>query len=179
MAKMNKQEIRARSVEIVKSAKDIGKAIHTHCLAIVEHSFDPERGNGDFSEATFLVAKLHADKKSVVRADAIKAWFEAFGGMKWGKHKDGKEGFTKAKGMFAAITATPESLKENFAAAKANPWNVYTKAKDFTFFDLDKAIAALIKRAENLEEVPEALAKEGKGHKINPEHLAALKALAA
>ena len=171
---MNAKEIRIASVEIVKSAKDLGKLIHSHNIEIVKHIFS--EGNGDFTEATFFVTKLRNSDKSIVRAAAVKAWFEAFAGCTWGKTKDGKEGFKKARGMFAAIEA---DLPANMRAARANPWNVYTKAKAFSFFDLDAAIAALVKRAENVDEVPAELAAAGKGHKINAEHLAKLKDLAA
>lgn len=163
-------ELKARSIEINKSAKTLGKEVHTHLMHIAKHI----AMSRDTTLATHFVTLLmnkdaEGESRSIVRADAVKNWLEAFAFCVWGKQKDGKEGFKLRSEALANIEDT------HFATAAANPWNEYTKAKPFAIFDLDKAIEALIKRAEEKqgEECP-----EGKAHKIAAAKLEALKALA-
>lgn len=171
--KLNSVEIRAKSIEIAATAKDIGKVIHTHCMNIARFIASPE-ANGDVTTAThFLTLLMNKDKegekRSIVRADAVKNWLEAFAFVTWGKTKDGKEGFKLSRDRLNA--AEPD----HFKVAGGNPWNVYTKEKPFSIFDLDKAIAALVKRAA---EKSSEVCPEGIHHKIDAAKLAALQELA-
>lgn len=165
-------DLKARSIELATSARQLGKDIHTHLMAIARHIASPE-ANGDVSLATHFVTLLmmkdkEGESRAVVRADAVKNWLEAFAFCQWGKTKDGKEGFKLSRTRLDEITA------DHFKVAASNPWNVYTKAKPFQIFDLDAAMKALLKRAK---EKAEEQTPEGVKHKIDVDHLAKLEAM--
>ena len=66
-------------------------------------------------------------------------------------------------------------MKDHVNEARANPWNVFTKAKPLASFDLIAAIKAAVTRAENAQKNPE----EYKTVTIDADKLATLKALLA
>lgn len=168
-------ELKNRSIEIAKSAKEIGKAIHLHNMAITRHII----ATRDVTLATHFVTLLMNNKdgesRSIVRADAVKNWFEAFGFCTWAKTKDGKAGFKLAKTALDSLS-DPDEMKAHIKLASANPWNVYTKAKPFQIFDLEAAIKSLVKRAEDKAN---ETGPNGEHHKVNTVVLESLKALAA
>ena len=176
------KSIKARSVELSNSVRSIGKEIHTHLCDIMKFIASPE-ANGDVSTATHFLTLLMNEKegesRSIVRADAVKNWLEAYAFCKWGKDKSGKAAFKLNRKALDSVISDKDALRVHFKEAAGNPWNVFTKAKPFTFFDLDAAIAALVKRAENAPDIPAELVEAGKSHKIPADKLAALKALAA
>lgn len=170
---MNAQEIKARSIEINKSVKAIGTDIHNHLLSIMKHIAE----HRDTTLAThFLNLMVNNDKagdsRSIVRADAVKNWFEAFAFVTWAKAKDGKAAFKLNKTALDSLD-TAEAMKEHVGMAKANPWNVYTKAKPLASFDLVAAIKAAVERAEKAQKNPE----DFKSVKIDADKLATLKSL--
>lgn len=168
---MNTKEINAKSAELSKSAKELGKEIHSHLITIAKHVAEHK----DTSVATVFLNLMHNQEKAIVRSDAIKNWLEAFAFVTWGKQKDGKEGFKLNKSAYESVTASKEETTKHFKLANANPWNKYTKAKALTSFDLEAAIKAVLKRAENAHDNP----AEFKEVKIDEEKLNALKALVA
>jgi hypothetical protein len=175
--------LKARSAELAKSVRSIGKEIHTHLCDIMKHIASKE-ANGDVTPAThFLTLLMMNDKegesRAIVRADAVKNWLEAYAFVTWSKDKAGKAAFKLNRKALDSVVSDNDAFRTHCKEAASNPWNVYTKAKAFTFFDLDAAIAALVKRAENAPDVPLELQEAGKHHKIPADKLAALKALAA
>ncbi len=165
------KEINARSNEISKNAKSLGKEIHSHLITIAYHV-----GNHrDTSVATTFLKLLHDADKAVVRSDAVKNWLEAFAFVTWGKQKDGKDGFKLNKSAHESVMSDAGEARAHFKTANANPWNKYTKAKPLQSFDLDAAIKAAIKRAETAQDNP----ADFKEVKIDDTKLAALKALIA
>lgn len=178
MAKFDAKTIRARSIEINKAARTLGKDIQSHIVTIARHILS-EESNGDTSLATHFVTLLNEKREgqsnSIVRSTAVKNWFETFAACTWGKTKDGKEGFKLNKKMRDHLLANSSDMKEHMTSAIRTKWNELTPEKPFQVFDLDAAIAALVKRAEEKaqEETP-----EGKHHKISAEKLELLKSLA-
>lgn len=174
--------LKDRSIELAKSVRSIGKEIHTHLCDIMKHIASKE-ANGDVTPATHFLNLLmdvkEGESRSVVRADAVKNWLEAYAFVTWGKDKSGKAAFKLNRKALDSVVSDNDAFRTHCKEAASNPWNVFTKAKPFTFFDLEAAIASLIKRAEDAPEIPADLQAAGKAHKIPADKLAALKALAA
>lgn len=150
-------ELNKRSVALSKRSRELAKDIHTHMVDIVAHV----KAHGDVTAATFLIQNIH----SAVRRQAIVNWFCAFGGMNFNKDKEGVEKFTRNK----SVPADQIDLK---LCEEESPWD-YTPEPELKAFDLDKAIAQLIKRAEKRLEDPT------EGDKIDADKLELLKSLAA
>lgn len=162
--------LKNRSIEIAKSAKSLGVEIHKHNMSIARHIAETRDVTLASHFVKLLMNSKDGESRSIVRADAVKNWFEAFGFCTWGKTKDGKEGFKLHK------TALDQIEADHFKVASANPWNVYTKAKPFQIFDLEAAIKSLVKRAA--DKINET-GPNGETHKVNTATLEALKAIAA
>lgn len=179
MAKKSATDIRNRSIEIHKAARLLGKDIQSHLVDIAKHILSVE-SNGDVSLATHFVTLLNEKKegesRSVIRSVAVKNWLETFSACVWGKDKSGKEGFKLNKDMRNFLLSNPKDMTIHMKDAATTKWNELTPEKPFVSFDLNAAIAALIKRAEDKlgEEVPEGQ----KGHKIDTAKLELLKTLA-
>jgi hypothetical protein len=169
------KEIRDTSIALAKSAKTLGVEIHKHNVVMMKHVAE----HRDVSVMTHFLGLLMMKNPdgvshSVVRAEAVKNWFETFGFAKYGKDKDGRTGFKLNKSMLDTMTA--DDLKAHFKMAAATPWNKLTPEKPFQIFDFDKALASLIKKAnEKRLEVGD----NGEVHKVDDTHLAAVKELAA
>jgi len=161
-----------------KVAKIFGNDIHKHLVAIVKYIHSSE-ASGDVTLATHYyqgfrnVDKETGANRSVIRAEAIKAWLSDFGGLTFGKFKTAKggevEGFRRSAERFDPITA---DMANHTKVMMATKWMDYKQEKPENVFDLDKAIAALIKRAE--EKVGGKTA-EGKAHIVQVQRLKALK----
>lgn len=164
----NYQTIKANSIAIAKTAKEIGKEIHNQCLVIAKFIADPQN-NGDVSLATHFVKLLNSDGKSVVRSDAVRLWFEGFAFCKWGKQKDGVDGFKCQTTALKQIQSDDAEAKMHWTTAKATPWFKYAREKKFVAFDFDAALASLVKRAN---EKANETGPNGEKNKVNLEHLA-------
>lgn len=169
------KSLKIRSDEIVSISRNLDKDIHTHVVNILKFITSPE-ASGQVSPATYFLMKLHNKGLTGARVDAIRNWFETFGPLKW-ESKDGKEGFkVRAEKMKEFQANSAAMLKQ----ANATPFFKLQKAKVEVGFDLDTAIAALVKRAE--EKLGQKYTdKNGKEHehKVSIEKLNALKAIAA
>lgn len=170
----NYQTIKANSIAIAKTAKEVGKEIHNQCLVIAKFIADPAN-NGDVSLASHFVKLLNNDRKSIVRSDAVRLWFEGFAFCKWGKQKDGTEGFKLSAAALKHIQTDDAEAKKHWTTAKATPWYSYAKEKPFVVFDFDKALASLVKRAN--EKATES-GPNGEKNKVNLEHVAKVRELA-
>lgn len=177
--KLSAEILNSNTVEIAKSAKVLGKDIHIHLVNIATYIFATK----DVTPATrFLVAMQNnkkvdggTEKHSIVRDDAIKNWLETFGLCKWGKNKAGEPAFRLNGAMYDALIADKQEAAIHFATAKKTPWNKLTPAKPYTVFDLDKALASLLKRAEDKAQ---EVGPNGEKNNVDPEKLAKLKAIA-
>jgi hypothetical protein len=160
MAKTLKQ-LNARTNQLATTSAKLMADIHSHMVDIVEHV----REHGDVTAATNLLNAI----KNGVRRDAMANWFKAHGAMTGSQDDDGV--FTMKRDKSVKLDAIDID-----AARNETPWDL-TPEKKWTAFDLNKAIAALVKRAEEKmnEEVPEGAT----GHKIDVDTLAKIKALAA
>lgn len=168
------QSIKANSIAIAKTAKEVGKEIHNQCLVIAKFIADPQN-NGDVSLASHFVKLLNNDSKSVVRSDAVRLWFEGFAFCKWGKQKDGTEGFKLSSATLKHIQSDETEAKKHWTTAKATPWYSYAKEKPFIAFDFDKALASLVKRAN--EKATET-GPNGEKNKVDLAHVARVRELA-
>lgn len=165
------KEIKAKSTELAKSAKNIGVEIHKHLLTIAKHTADT-RSTATAEHFIKLLWNGNAKSKSaIVRTDAVKNWLEAFGFCRWGKKKDGIDGF---KLNTAALDSLAGDTKEHFKNAASNPWFKFTPEKPYQTFDLDAALKALIKRAK---EKQSEVGPNGEKNKVNVNVLAALESI--
>lgn len=139
--------IEARSVELSNSVKAIGVEIHNHLCDIMK---DIAKNRNTGVAAHFLSLLVANDKegnsRSVVRADAVKAWLEAFAFCRFGS-KDGKL-TDKLNGAALESVLDVKAMADHVKTAKANPWNVFTKAKPFVNFDLLAIIKGAVDRAD-------------------------------
>src|SRR5690606_29146949 len=137
----------------------------------------------DVTPATrFLIAMQNnkkvdggTEKHSIVRDDAIKNWLETFGLCKWGKNKAGEPAFRLNGAMYDYFIENQKEWAIHFATAKKTPWNKLTPAKPYAVFDLDKALASLLKRAEDKAH---ETGPNGEKNNVDLEKLAKLKAIA-
>ena len=171
------KELKSRSLEISKAAKAVGKDIHKHLVNLMVHAFE----NKDVSTFTHFRSLLEMKNKdgeshSIVRVKAVADWINVFGIAVYGKTKDGKDGYTLNAKMHAALAADKNEWKEHLKQAKATPWNKLSPEKPYSVFDLDKALAALVKRAE---EKADETGPNGEKNKVDTARLDALKALLA
>lgn len=130
-------QLNARSSVLASRSSKVAEDIHLHMVDIVEHF----KAHGDATAATILHNVVH----SAIRKNAIKNWFEAFGGMKYvaESKKDGKvkpEHFIRNK-------AVPFEQIDLEVAFENTPWD-FTPEPKFKAFDLEAAIKAAIKKAE-------------------------------
>ena len=150
------KKLNATSEMLVRASGQIDKKIAAHLVNIADHINGA--GNGDVSAANHFFALLTST--SGVRKDAIGNWLMAYAGCSWNAEK-------KQFGR-----------KKDFAydkqAGVENPWYVFTKQKEFTPFDLDKALKQLVTKAK-AKLAEEAL--EHKGHVVNKAHLRALECI--
>jgi hypothetical protein len=156
MAKeMTVKEIRARSIEIHKSTRDIAKQVHEHLLTIMGHIV----AHKDTTVATHFymllaeVSKSDGKSYSVIRASAVKEWLETYAFCRFGKQKNGQPGFLLANKAYDAFFGDDGKLiiaeyAKHVASAKGNPWHKIKADETFKPFDLMVQLASLVKRAE-------------------------------
>ncbi len=153
---MSIKKLNSTSEMLVRASGSIDKRLAAHLVDIAKHINGA--GNGDVSAANHFFSLLTST--SGVRKDAIGNWLMAYAGCSWNAEK-GKFG-----------------RKKDFAydkqAGVENPWYVFTKQKEFTPFDLDKALKQLVTKAK-AKLAEEAL--EHKGHVVNKAHLRALECI--
>lgn len=147
------KQINARSLFLGRASVKLEKAIHEHAVVISDHINE----HGDVTLADTLVNALGKS----IRANALKQWFLDFGGCSW---NDEKKKFGKAKD-FAYDRDT----------ALLNPFYDWTPEPAFKPVDSMALINAVIKK---LESAADDTSENGAKHKINLDHLAALKAIA-
>lgn len=146
------KKLNATSEMLVKASGTIDKRIATHLVEIAKHINGA--GNGDVSAANYFFSLLTST--SGVRKDAIGNWLMAYAGCSWNTEK-------KQFGRKKDFTFELQNAVEN-------PWYKFTKQAEFKPFDLEKALASLLKKAENaLGDV-----EHEKQHKINKRVLQAL-----
>lgn len=129
----NLKQLNARSETLIGASKQVDKAIAHHLAQIANHVNG--KGNGDTSAVNYFWSLLTAGKTSGLRADAIGNWLLAYCGVtyndktkKYGRKKD---------------------FQYSEQLATENPWYSFTKQAEFKPFDLEKALKALLKKAEN------------------------------
>lgn len=157
MAKLTAKELNATSMELAKSANDLGKQIHSHCINLMLHI----EAHRDVSVADFFVGKLAKTDKagkenhSIIRAEAVKRWLKDFAFVSFGDKgaKLNKSAYDKAKGT--------DEFKGWNMTARANAWNRYTPEPGAMTapFDIDAVIDGLIKGLEERRE--KAIKHEG------------------
>ena len=125
LAKLN-----AESDLLVGAGKTLDKRIHHHLVNIADHING--KGNGDTTAANYFFSKLTSS--SGIRRDAIGNWLIAFAGCAWNAE--------------AKKFGRQRNFKYDHKAATENPWFKFTKQAEFKPFDLEKALASLIKKAE-------------------------------
>ena len=171
------KELNTRSNELVSVSRNLDKELHKHLCNIVEF-ITSEEANGNILPATHIVEKLFNKGQTSVRVDSITTWFAAFAPITWTKGKDNqKDGFKLNPNKLADFN---ENRQASLKSAKAMPFYKFTKAKVESAFDLDAAIAALVKKAEEKQGHSITNAKGEKvDHKVSADKLASLKALIA
>ena len=173
--------IETASVLIAKNVKAVGVEIHNH-LVVIMTDIVKNRNTGNAAHfLTLLVANdKEGNSKSVVRADAVKNWLEAFAFVRFG-NKDGKL-TDKLNGKALDSLVDPKEMAAHVRTAKSNPWYNYTTAKPVVPFDIIEAIKSAVKRAEDRETkvaAGEIVLPAGKVDNIPHDFLDALKALVA
>lgn len=166
--------LKKRSAEIARTVKDIGVEIHKHLCSIMEHTIE----HRDVSLFTHFVNLLEmkdgdGNSHSIIRVNAIKSWVAQFGPARYGRTKDGKPGFKLKADMLDAILETDEKRKEHVRTARATPYNKFEPEKELPSFDFDRALKALVERAEKAMKNK----KDFRKVTINQEHLDSAKAL--
>lgn len=178
----NAKELNAASIQIAKSATELGKTIHLHCLALMNHVI--EHRDVSVCDVFFkAVAKVDKEgrKVSVVRSEAIKKWLQKFA-------------FVSFKADKASELAKPaykvgqsDNFKTHKAEAKVQPWNKFTvePGEVKTSFDIDAEIDRMIEALMN--RIDDAQKGEGRfgrqtpaakaGNKFESDRLAKLVAL--
>lgn len=174
---MEKSVIRAlnlRSAEIAKLARTLGKDIHNHCLGIMSavilyRNVTPA--------VRFIQLLDECDKegnsRAIVRSNAVAKWFETFAFVRF-KTEDGRI----VGGKLAAKTLdgmNETELDDNMRSAKSMPWNTLVKQEKFNPFDLEKALATLVKNAKTKRN---ERGPNGETNKVDPDLLAAIDAFA-
>ncbi|UCR81388.1 hypothetical protein [Brevundimonas phage AA] len=128
---------------IAATGKKLDAILHATAVAIIVHA----KEHGDCSRAKTM---LDAMPKSG-RAKALAAWFETFSAIRF--NGDGEVG----------LLADKEKRIWLVEEAQATPFWELNPEKDVVVFDLDKALAALLKKAHDQEQkgilVPDAKLK--------------------
>lgn len=153
----NLKTLNARSETLLRASAQVDKAIAHHLVEIAKHVNG--KGNGDTSAVNYFWSLLTAGRKAGLRHDAIGNWLIAYCGVTW--NADKKRYNRKRDFQF------------DLRAAEENPWYMFTKQSEFKPFDLEKALASLLRKAEaalNDEE-------HRNEHKINKELLRKLVAI--
>jgi len=153
----NLKTLNARTETLLRASTQVDKAIAHHLCEIAKHVNG--KGNGDVSAVNYFWSILTAGGKSGLRHDAIGNWLIAFCGVTWNAEK---KRYNRKKDFTFDLRAAEES-----------PWYTFTKQSAFKPFDLDKALAALIKRANAALED----AEHAKEHKVNKDMLKRIEAL--
>lgn len=158
MSKSNKPAaaVHSQAYTSYKDAAELDAAIQAVCVASVSlqqqvqdvaigillHTYH----SGDWRKANDLVLGLGDG----VRKEALVDWFVKFGGLE-ASEKDGK--FIDFKGV--------EYIKANIDAAKAKAWWTFRKLNPFAGFDLDAALAQVLKKHEQAVKKAADLANKG------------------
>lgn len=158
---LSAKELNQASVQISKSATELGKVIHFHLLSLMDHVI-VHRDTTVVGVFVALMAKTdkEGNKTSVVRSEAIKKWSQDFAFTAFNTNKESGKLETKlSKAKYNE--ANGDEFKAHKAKAKVTVWNKYVPERALSDkpFDLEAAIDAAI---ESLEKTIEA-AKAGTG----------------
>lgn len=145
----SKKKIVANIAIIAKNGKALQSAIHDTGMQILEHV-------ETYRETSLANQLVNAMPKSL-RKNALIAWFQAHGKMKWNQEK-------KALSFKKEFVTKLEEANEK-------PFWEFLPEKDFVAYDLQKDIASLIKRAANKS--------DDDRNKVDPVLLAKLETLVA
>lgn len=141
----NLKALNARSETLLRASSQVDKAIAQHLVAIAKHVNG--KGNGDVSAVNYFWSILTAGGRSGLRHDAIGDWLLAYAGVTWNAEK--KRYNRKREFQFSEQLATE------------NPWYLFKRQTAYKPFDLEKALAALVKRANTrLEDTSEDAKKD-------------------
>lgn len=140
--------------QAITSAATMQKKVQIAAVSILQHAHK----HGDYTKANDLVNGLGTG----VRAAALVEWFSTYGGL---TVKEGEEGFSGWAGA--------DHIKDNFQDAKATMWWTLKPVSPFKAFDLEAAIASLVKKAEKAA----ADTEHAKENNVDAELLAKLRAL--
>lgn len=153
----NLKTLNSRSETLLRASAQVDKAIAHHLVEIAKHVNG--KGNGDTSAVNYFWSLLTAGKKAGLRHDAIGNWLLAYCGVTWNAEK---KRYNRKKEFVFDVQAATE-----------NPWYLFTKQSEFKPFDLEKALKALIKRANSALEDEE----HSKEHKVSKDMLKRVEAL--
>lgn len=151
------KSLNATSEMLVRASGTIDKRIAAHLVNIAKHINGA--GNGDVSAANYFFSLLTST--SGVRKDAIGNWLMTYAGCSWNADK---KQFGRKKGFVFDLEA-----------ATKEPWYVLTPQKEFKPFNLEAALASLIKKAHKALEDEEHASE----HKVNKSVLNTLEMLAS
>ncbi|BAN92312.1 hypothetical protein X534_gp01 [Ralstonia phage RSB3] len=142
-------------VSIGKRAAKLDQEIHLAAVSVIVHT--AKHNDPDIS------TKLVDAMGKTMRKQALIQWMLAYGAFKLDE-----------KGALVYDVKRKEAVlaDENIAAAEAEPFWDYTPEPKYVQFDLAKALAALMKKAEKALSSPEQDAAL-----VSPEKLAALRAM--
>ena len=144
------QEINERSTVLAKSAKDLGKDIHSHLMDIlyfiVNDAEKSPTGGGNVEPASRFLKLIQNNtgvggksvKAAIIRTDAVKAWLEEFAFCR--KYSD-DTGFKFNRAAFEK-----RDPKHAFHAAQ-NPWYKFTPEKPYSRWNLKTVIESAYKTA--------------------------------
>lgn len=151
------KSLNATSEMLIRASGTLDKRIAAHLVNISKHINGA--GNGDVSTANYFFHLISST--SGVRKDAIGNWLMTYAGCSWNTEK--KQFGRKKNFVF------------DLEAAVREPWYVLTPQKEFKPFDLERALAALIRKAHKALEDQEHASE----HKVNKSTLNTLEILAS
>lgn len=173
--------LNATSKSIWTATRDIRKDIQSHLSNLLVYIMT----NRDCSPAyyfTKLLTEERAGKSySIIRAAAIKDWLEegAFCRPHTDKKTNMKTYRLNKSALDELLAQGEEATAEYVKRWSATKWNEYKADPEFKGFDLDAAIKAAIKKAEEAVANDDLTEEQRKKVIVPADKLAALKALVA
>lgn len=170
-------ELNARSAELHKTTRDVAKDIQAHLVDLMKYTAAKRDCTPAFKFLSMMEGQKDGRKYSIVRSACIKKWLEEYAFCVPGKSAKGNPTYKLATKRLESLDS--KALLAHFKAAEKADWWKMEEEKEEKPIDLDKLIAALIKRVESKlddNEVPEEVKAK---YNVDQAKLEALKALVA